>query len=140
MLEMRNDVVLAQEVAAFRQRFEHAMNDDLNTLKALSVLFEIARAVKPSSQTPRAQALGALLRDLGRVLGLLSARPTDFLTHGQTVEAAQTTDSRFEAECAALMQAREHARANRDWAEADRIRALLQQKGVLLSDGSVKNM
>jgi cysteinyl-tRNA synthetase len=115
----------------FSERFHAAMDDDFNTPEALAVLFDLAREInRARADAPEAAALlGARLRDLGGVLGLLGDEPDRYLK-GQVREAG-LPDSEIDA----LVQARVEARAARDWAEADRLRALLSEAGVVIEDG-----
>ncbi|ABI57154.1 cysteinyl-tRNA synthetase [Alkalilimnicola ehrlichii MLHE-1] len=115
----------------FRARFHAAMDDDFNTPEALAVLFELAREVnrlRQGDDDAGAAAPGALLRVLGGVLGLLQDDPERFLRGG---DAGGDED----AEIDALVARRTEARKNRDFAEADRIRDELAERGIILEDG-----
>ncbi|MEJ2107817.1 MAG: cysteine--tRNA ligase [Acidiferrobacteraceae bacterium] len=114
----------------FRERFEAAMEDDFNTPEALAVLFELVREINRAreAEPDRAAALGATLRQLAGLLGLLTRSPEDYLHSeaGDGLSAADIED---------LISQRTAARAARDWGEADRIRDRLQAEGVELEDG-----
>ncbi len=103
--------------------FEAAMDDDLNTPKAFSVLFNFVKKMNSlidSGAVGRegaADALGALER-VNSVFGVI-----DF---GKEEE--------LEPELAAMLAQREEARKRRDFAESDRLRAALLAKGVELED------
>jgi cysteinyl-tRNA synthetase len=119
---------------AFRERFDAVMDDDFNTPEALAVLFDLAREVNRVRATDAgaAAALGAELRDLGGALGLLGQDPEAYLQADTGSGDAGLTD----AEIDGLIQARNDARKTKNWAEADRIRDLLQEAGIVLEDGA----
>ncbi len=118
----------------YTKRFRAAMDDDFNTPEALAVLFEVARDLNRLRGTDDEQAarLGARLRQLGEVLGLLQDDPDIYLQ-----SAASGADSALDRDyIEGKIQDRESARARRDWAEADRVRDELKSIGVVLEDGS----
>ncbi|SFM42623.1 cysteinyl-tRNA synthetase [Ectothiorhodospira mobilis] len=118
--------------AAWRERFNAAMDDDFNTPEALSVLFDLAREVNRLRQTDaagEAARLAGCLKSLGETLGLLQADPEGFFQQGGAGEAMDA------AEIEALIQQRLEARKRRDFTEADRIRDDLKARGILLEDG-----
>jgi cysteinyl-tRNA synthetase len=110
----------------FNQRFHAAMNDDFNTPEALAVLFDLAREInrlRSSDQLLVAAQYGALLKHLGWILGILQDDPEKFLKAG--IDANQIE---------ALIAARNAARKNKNWAEADRVRNELTAMGITLED------
>ena len=113
----------------FIERFAKAMDDDFNTPEACAVLFDMAREVNrlKDSDTNAAAALAARLRELAGITGLLQLDADEFLQAG----AAGKVDA---AEGEALSQARLQARAEKNWAESDRIRDQLADMGVVLED------
>ncbi len=113
----------------FVERFGKAMDDDFNTPEACAVLFDMAREVNrlKDSDFDAAATLGARLRELAAVTGLLQLDADQYLHAG----AAGRVDA---AEVEALIQARLQARAEKDWAESDRIRDQLAEMGVVLED------
>ncbi len=116
----------------FGDRFEAAMDDDFNTPEALAVMFELVREInriRPRDES-RAAALGAELRRMGAILGILQEEPEAYLRGGGAGED-ELDDRAIEQ----LIQQRLDARAAKQWAEADRIRDQLKEQGILLEDG-----
>ncbi len=111
-------------LSARKDEFIAAMDDDLNTADAISVLFEIvsdanvnlAADKKPSKQA--ANAAYDLLKELGGVLGLLEREKED----------------KIPAEVEALLDERAAARKAKDWAKSDEIRDRLAEMGYTVKD------
>jgi cysteinyl-tRNA synthetase len=132
-----------------RERFLASMDDDFNTPEALAVLQSLAREVnsaKASGAHQRAAALGAELRTLGAVLGLLSvpaeqwfrlakpAQESAVAPGSQDPKAAAKPGWIDDEEVEARIEARAAARRARNWSESDRIRDELAAAGVVLED------
>ena len=120
--ERADDVALPDALAAAREAFGAALDDDLGISPALAVLFELVRDLNRridgrSLSTRDAERALGLLRDLDQVLGVLP-------------EEADALDP----ETAALLEARATARAARDWAASDRLRDELAERGVAVED------
>jgi cysteinyl-tRNA synthetase len=113
-------------------RFHAAMDDDFNTPEALAVLFDLTREVNRLRRESDAAAapLGAELRRLGGILGLLQGDPEAYLRGGEG-DGARLSDAEIES----LIAQRLAARQAKQWAEADRIRDALKDQGVVLEDG-----
>jgi cysteinyl-tRNA synthetase len=130
------DLPLTQQLpenSSYRQRFYAAMDDDFNTPEAIAVLFDLVREINRvrESDLNDAAQLGFELQQLAGVLGLLESDPNKFLQRsGQKDEL----DSLSNAEIEQLIADRNSARQSRNWAEADRIRNTLKEKGVILED------
>ncbi|WP_410211114.1 cysteine--tRNA ligase [Aquirhabdus sp.] len=118
------------------KRFNAAMNDDFNTPEALAVLFELTREINRVLRLEiieeRAQALPLTkhLRDLAGILGLLNSNPIEFL-QGEADAGQGLTSEQIEQQ----IEARQAAKAARDFAKADQIRKELLDAGVVLEDG-----
>ncbi|MEI6414615.1 MAG: cysteine--tRNA ligase [Pseudomonadota bacterium] len=122
---------LPETGSPFGPRFRAAMEEDFNTPEALAVLFDLAREinrVRPEAPD-RAAALGAELRQLAGLLGLLAEDPEDFL-RAAPASPEGLSDARIED----LIARREIARQAKQWAEADRLRQTLATAGVILED------
>ena len=111
--------------ADYAARFKAAMDDDFNTPQALAVLFELAHAIHRGASAE----LQTLLRALAGTLGLLQ-RPAEAFLQSEVGEHALTAEM-IEQQ----IEQRKRARAQRDFAAADRIRDELAAAGVLLEDG-----
>lgn len=113
----------------YEERFIELMDDDFNTPGALSVLFDLAKAVNKAEGEEKQKLAGHLL-SLGAVLGILYQKPEDFLK-GESAGADDET-----AVIEALIEERRAARAARDFAAADAARDKLTAMGIVLEDGS----
>ncbi|MBZ2167669.1 cysteine--tRNA ligase [Marinobacter sp. F4216] len=110
--------------------FMEVMNDDFNTAGAISVLHAVANDINQQRREGRedeAKQSAAVLVRLGSILGLLQQDPEAFLQADAGGELSAEDIDR-------LIQARADARKNRDFAEADRIRDELADKGIILDD------
>lgn len=114
----------------FEKDFHAAMQDDFNTPEALATLFELVREINRvrAEDEAAAAALGALLRQLGDLIGILQSDAESYLRGG-----ASANDG--DAEIDALVAQRNEAKANKDWGTADEIRNKLQEMGIVLEDG-----
>lgn len=107
-----------------KKRFSDAMDDDLNTADAISAIFDIVSAANKglsqessNSETAVSATLNAI-HELGDVLGLFMKKASE----------------NIDAEIEALIEKRNEARKNKDWAEADRIRDELKARNIILKD------
>ena len=126
------DSVTDLSYGGYLERFEQAMNDDLNVPEAYSVLFDLARDLnKHKSQgdagAEEAGKLAAVLKGIGGILGFLQRDPEAFMQSGNDDEVA---------EIEALIKARNDARAAKDWGAADTARDKLTDMGIVLEDGA----
>lgn len=112
-----------QALADYKEKFIRAMEDDLNTADAASVLFEMVRyangLMKDNAVNPKeAKAIYDLFKELGDVLGILYN------------EKDQNIDQDIEE----LIEKRQQARKDKNWAQADAIRDQLKDMGIILED------
>ena len=111
------------DTESFRARFVEAMDDDLNTPRALAALFDLAREINRGRETGAdVVAAQQALTELAGILGLELADST---------EAADTSAGPF---IQLLVDLRSDLRAARQFEQADRIRDELANLGVALED------
>ncbi|MBQ8620067.1 MAG: cysteine--tRNA ligase [Clostridia bacterium] len=119
MSEKENE--LMAKVKAVREGFDAAMDDDMNTANAIGQLFELVReanaALNETSVKAAIQAVLDTMDELTGVLGILRRK----------------TDEKDD-EVEKLLAARAEARANKNWAESDRLRDLITSMGYTLKD------
>ncbi len=148
------------EVATAIADFEAGLDDDLNTPVALAVLFRLAKAIgrernrlthgeQPLEDPQQLQQNWQVLVTLAAVLGLElgydpaenpdgpadhPAEATDQDAPTGEASAPEPGETVSDAEIQGLIEARQTARHNKDWAEADRLRAKLQALKVTVID------
>ncbi len=130
---------LDEKIEAWRQDFIVAMDDDFNSAAAVAVLFDASKEInrwldeETKAIAPQAAArVAGFLRELGGTLGLLQENPRGFLQR----TTGKGNDQLDVEEIEGLIVGRATARKERNWAEADRIRDLLDAKGVVLKDSA----
>lgn len=116
------ELKLEEELNAFRQRFIEAMDDDLNTADAVSIIFELAKFmnsnVNENSTKEFANKVLAEFNELTSVLNVVNKKQEDML----------------DEEIEKLIEARTNAKKNKDFKLADQIRDELLEKGIVLED------
>lgn len=115
----------------FVDRFNEAMCDDFNTPLALAVMFDLVKELNSArdSDPVLVNRLASTLKYLGSVLGLLETDPEAYFKQAPAVEGGLS-----EQDIEGLIAERTQARADKNWAESDRIRDLLLEEGVTLDD------
>ncbi|MCL2366975.1 MAG: cysteine--tRNA ligase [Oscillospiraceae bacterium] len=109
---------------SYKERFIEAMDDDFNTADAIAVIFELVResntvAASPAPSKEFATAALGMLHELADILGL-------FYT--------ESDDKGLDDEVESLIEARQTARKDKNWAQADQIRDQLSEMGIILED------
>ena len=110
------------------KRFAEAMNDDFNTPEAIAVLFDLASEVN-RAQGVEKQALASTLKGLGTALNFLQRDPTQFL-QSSTKEQDGLSPNQIDEQIAARVAAKQA----KDFAQADQIRKVLLEQGIILED------
>lgn len=116
-----NEIAPMPESHPLLDKFYTAMNDDFNSPLAISILYEAATAYNKTGEA----IYYTLLKELGAVLGILQQSPVAFL---------QGDADDLEIDIDAMIVARNQARADKNWAESDRIRDELTALGIALED------
>ena len=111
-----------EEVKAYVQKFEEAMNDDFNTADAISAVFELVKYANTHAAADNAkayvEAVRKTLTDLCDILGIIVEKEEELL----------------DADIENLIAERQAARKAKDFARADEIRNELLEKGIILKD------
>jgi cysteinyl-tRNA synthetase len=112
---------LIKRLDEYKTKFIQAMDDDLNTADALAAIYDLVRDVngslKAESSKAAVEAAMAMLMELSGVLGLLDKR-----------------DESLDAEIEKLIEERQTARKEKNWALSDKIRDDLKAQGIILED------
>jgi cysteinyl-tRNA synthetase len=121
----------AGDADQWQDAFNAAMDDDFNTPEALAAMFELVREINKTREQDEQKAarMAATLKQMGAVLGILQDDPEQWLRGG-------VGNGLSDEEIDTLIQQRLDARREKNWAEADRIRDELKEKGVILEDGA----
>ncbi len=118
-----NDEEMIAELEKRKEQFITAMDDDLNTADGVAAIFELTKDINTKildKEVSKAvcERAASLYDELCGVLGILYNRKGNDL------------DSEIEA----LIEQRQEARKNKDWATADKIRDELKERGIILKD------
>lgn len=116
------DKAVADEMDAFVKKYEAAMDDDLNTADAISVIFELVKYANVNVTEESTKATVELVLNtvtkLCDILGIITEKRKEIL------------DSDIEA----LIEERQAARKAKNFARADEIRDQLSDMGIILED------
>lgn len=121
--ENADELKLEEELNSFRQRFIEAMDDDLNTADALSIIFELARFMNSNvNENSTKEFANKVLDEFNELTGVLN------------VVNKKHEEDMLDEEIEALIQKRTDAKKNKDFKLADEIRNELLEKGIVLED------
>ncbi len=131
---------LHQQCSTFAERFSAAMDEDFNSARAVAVLWELVRAINRFGGLKKARRRGAALAApaleafalVGRVLGIGGQDSASWFAEVRALRLSAL--GKTEADIEARITARNAARAARDYAASDAIRAELDALGVVLMD------
>jgi cysteinyl-tRNA synthetase len=105
-----------------------ALEDDINTPRALAEMFNLARSLNKASDDEERRSLAAALLAAGDLLGLIRQDPEAWFAGDDGELSADDIES--------LLGQREAARAAKDFATADGIRDQLAAAGIQIEDGA----
>jgi len=121
---LESEVKYKEHLNKYKQRYIEKMDDDFNTADAISVIFDLIRDVNTNidenSSMDMIKYSLDLIRELGFPLGILQ----------------RSKRGNIETEIELLIEKRQKARQNKNWALADKIRDDLKDKGIILEDTS----
>lgn len=116
------EALFVKQLDGYVEKFEAAMDDDLNTADAISVIFELVKFANTTTTEGATKAYAKAVADklamLADVLGIIVEQKEDLL----------------DDEIDALIAERQAARKEKNFARADEIRNLLLDKGIVLED------
>ncbi|MEK7628379.1 MAG: cysteine--tRNA ligase [Patescibacteria group bacterium] len=114
----------------WKERFQMYINDNLDTPKAIALLWEMLKDTAVSNADK-----AALLCDADRVLGIgLESPPDEIVAFVKKSVPTAVDAANIPAQLQTLLDERDAARSAKDWTKADVIRAQIEEKGFLLVD------
>jgi len=111
-----------KEMAQFRAEFEAAMDNDFNTANAITAIFDLVKFINSTNE--KSEIMRKELIDLCGILGISIT----------TDEHNSPLQPDFNTSVEKLLEKRRAAKEEKNWAEADAIRAQLTEMGVVVKD------
>ncbi|CDF58916.1 Cysteinyl-tRNA synthetase [Thermobrachium celere DSM 8682] len=112
----------SNKLVEYKNRFIEVMDDDFNTADAISVIFDMVRDINSNISVESSKEIARkaldMIRDLGSPLAILQ----------------KSTKENLDEEIERLIQERQKARKEKNYALADKIRDELKQRGIILED------
>ena len=125
-----------EKIKEFTDEFEKAMNDNFNTLEVIAASFGwfnfINAELAKKATEYNLQAIASKIKELFSVLNILQQEPSEYINNIRS-KTLQKNDLSIESIEKAINN-RVLAKQNKDWATADKIRAELLEKGIVLKD------
>ncbi|AKN33000.1 cysteinyl-tRNA synthetase [Clostridium carboxidivorans P7] len=126
--ETKQEELMDQEVEyikildGYKEKYIEKMDDDFNTADAVSVIFDLIRDINTNVKIDSSKKLIKhclnLIKELGKPLGILQ----------------KSKKGNLEEKIEALIEERQQARKDKNWALSDKIRDDLKEQGILLED------
>ncbi|WML36289.1 cysteine--tRNA ligase [Clostridium sp. OS1-26] len=117
-----NEKHYIKDLDSYKEKYIEKMDDDFNTADAISIIFDLVRDINTNLGVNSSKELVNyslnLIRELGSPLGILQ----------------KSTKGSLEEEIEKLIEERQQARKNKDWALSDKIRDDLKARGIVLED------
>ncbi|MBS3075893.1 cysteine--tRNA ligase [Candidatus Pacearchaeota archaeon] len=128
--EIKDD--LKKENKEYLKEFKNAMDDDLNTPKALQVLWKLVRDEKAIGKIKTIEKIDSVFG-----LNLLKPKKTSFFWSRKSERIEDflgKEEIKIPAEILGLIDERENARKKKDWKLADKFREKIKEKGFNIDD------
>ena len=121
--DIKDDEEIMKLINSRKEQFIKALDDDLNTADGIAAIFDLVsdintRIINKQVSLNVCKAAASMFDELCGVLGIVYNRKSNDI----------------DAEIQSLIDKRQQARANKDWATADAIRDELKAKGIILKD------